>query len=57
MPDFRYLRVDQTEKINKFFKDNFNDIPVILAGDFNDVVESDPINKIETLFIDAYTIL
>lgn len=45
--------LDFKRKTQEFFA---NDFPVLIAGDFNDVPESDSIqNQMETEFVDLYS--
>ena len=50
-------RVKQTLKIIQFFSENFQNIPVIIGGDFNEEPQNKPIADImESTFIDLHTL-
>ena len=50
-------RVKQTLKMIQFFNENFQNIPVILGGDFNEEPQNKPISDImESTFIDFHTL-
>ena len=51
------IRVRQTLKITQFFTDNFQHIPVIIGGDFNEEPQNKPIADImESAFLDLFTL-
>ena len=57
-PEFMNDRIRQTLKIIQFFNENYQDLPVILSGDFNEEPQNKPISDImESNFIDFYTMV
>jgi endonuclease/exonuclease/phosphatase (EEP) superfamily protein YafD len=56
MPECRSQRTQQVRQIISFFQQNFQNIPVIFGGDFNDTVKSEPIQLLLNFFTDFYTI-
>lgn len=58
MPEFTKIRTKEVSRIINDFARNFVDscIPVIVAGDFNDEPNSDPIKLMEKQFTDLHVI-
>ena len=52
------IRVEQTQKIKEFFNnEHYKDIPVLVAGDFNEIPENKPIKDIMmNSFFDLYSL-
>lgn len=56
MDEHRVARTAQVTKIVNSFKDKFNDVPVIVAGDLNDKPWTEPIQKMQESYIDLYSL-
>lgn len=51
------LRVKSTNVIKDYFADKYRNIPVFIAGDYNEEPQNEPISKImKENFVDLYTI-
>ena len=53
---FNELRVKQTEAILNFFTENYSDLPVLVAGDFNDSPKTEPIKVMNIQFVDLFNL-
>ena len=51
-------RIQQTKSIKSHFQNKFQDIPVFIAGDFNEESQNPPISEImESSFTDLYSLI
>lgn len=49
-------RVQQCQQLCEYFKSNYQNIPVIISGDFNEEPQNQPIKEVmESEFIDLYS--
>lgn len=56
MDEGRVARTAQVERILNQFQDKFDNIPVIMAGDFNDFPDTDPLLKFRESHVDLYSL-